>query len=70
MGGVSAKIEAAIEAGISHAIVPKSNMNDIIIDKEKLKKITIIPVETLSDVLQEALDWKGKESILKKILNE
>ncbi|MEM4263312.1 MAG: ATP-dependent protease LonB [Candidatus Woesearchaeota archaeon] len=67
IGGVSAKVEAAIEAGIKNAIVPKSNMQDIIIDKDKLKKINIIPVETIVDVLKEALDWKGKEPLLKQI---
>ncbi len=68
VGGVSAKVEAAIEAGIKRAIVPKSNIQDIIIDKAKLSKIEIIPVEHLDEVLKEALDWKGKENILKQIV--
>jgi Lon-like ATP-dependent protease len=67
IGGVSAKIEAAVAAGIKYVIVPKSNMQDIIVDKEKLSKITIIPVESITEVLKEVLDWKGKETILKKI---
>jgi len=67
IGGVSAKIEAAIEAGIKNVIVPKSNMQDIVIDKEQLKKVRIIPVETLVDVLKEALYWKGNEKVLKMI---
>ena len=46
-------------------IVPKSNLKDIIIDKEK--KIQIIPVEKISEVLREALDWKGNEALLKKL---
>ena len=70
IGGVSAKVEAAIEAGIKKVLVPKSNLKDIVIDKEDLKKIKIIPVETIQDVLKEALDWKGKEDILKKILKK
>jgi len=68
IGGVSAKVEAAVEAGIKRVLVPKSNLQDIVIDKDKLEKIKIIPVETISDVLKEALDWKGKEKILNKIL--
>ena len=67
IGGVSAKIEAAIAAGIKKVIVPKSNMQDIIVDKDKLDKITIIPVETINQVLKEVMDWSGKEDILKKI---
>ncbi|HLD06726.1 MAG TPA: ATP-dependent protease LonB [Candidatus Nanoarchaeia archaeon] len=67
IGGVSAKVEAAIEAGITHVIVPKSNVKDIIVDAKKLKQVEIIPVETIAEVLREALFWKGKESILRKI---
>jgi len=68
VGGVSAKVEAAIEAGIKRIIVPKANLQDIIVDKEKLKKVKIIPVERLNEVLKEAMDWTGKEDVLKKVL--
>jgi predicted ATP-dependent protease len=47
--------------------VPKTNLKDIIIDREKMKKINIIPVETMIDVLKVVLDWSGKQSILRKI---
>ncbi len=67
IGGVSAKVEAAAEAGIKTIIVPKSNINDIVVDKKKLKGVKIVPVDNISEVLEEALDWKGKEDILKKI---
>jgi Lon-like ATP-dependent protease len=67
IGGVSSKVEAAIEAGIKQVIVPKSNLNDIVLAKEKLNKIKIIPVEHISEVLKNALDWTGKKAILKKI---
>jgi predicted ATPase with chaperone activity len=33
IGGVSAKIEAAIDTGVKKVIVPKSNINDIVLDK-------------------------------------
>ena len=68
IGGVSSKVEAVIEAGIKRVIVPKSNMRDIIIDKDKLKTIKIIPVEHIKDVLKEALVWNGKSKILNKII--
>ena len=67
IGGVTAKVEAAIEAGIKRVIIPKTNENDLILSKEQKEKIKIIPAETIKDVLKEALIWKGKESILKKI---
>ncbi len=67
VGGVTQKIEAAIEAGIPRVIIPKANENDVILSKEELKKVKIIPVSTIKETLKEALVWKGKEEILKKI---
>ena len=67
VGGVSSKVEAAIEAGIRKVIVPRSNLQDIIVDKNKLDGTRIIPVDTIVDVLKEALDWTGKQDIFKKI---
>ena len=64
IGGVSAKLEAAIDAGIKRVIVPESNMKDIILSKERLSKIKIIPVNTIKDVIKEALDMKGKKLTL------
>lgn len=64
VGGVSAKVEAAIEAGMRRVLVPKSNINDIVIDRTTLDRITIIPVESIAQVLEEALVWKGKGKLL------
>ena len=68
IGGVTAKVEAAIEAGIKNVVVPKTNLKDIIIDKDKINKIKIIPVETIQDVLKVVLDWSGKQRILRQIV--
>lgn len=68
VGGVSSKVDASIDAGIKNIIVPRSNVKDIIISKDKLKKIKIIPVDNISQVLKESLDWKGKQAILRKIV--
>lgn len=70
VGGVSSKVEAAIEAGMKQVIVPKSNLQDIIIDKDKLKTVKIIPVDTIEDVLKVAFDWTGKKDILNKIIRK
>ncbi len=67
VGGVSYKVEAAIDSGVKIVIVPHSNLQDIVIKKEKLGKVKIIPVKTLEEVLEHALDWKGKAK-LKKII--
>jgi Lon-like ATP-dependent protease len=67
VGGVSSKVEAAVNAGMKYVIVPKSNLNDIVLDKDKLNKIKIIPVERIEEVLKEVIDWKGKEGVMKRI---
>ncbi len=67
VGGVSSKVEAALEAGIKNVIVPRTNLKDIILDSGILSKIRIIPVDKISEVLKEALYWKGKESVLRRI---
>ncbi len=70
VGGVTAKVEAAIEAGIKKVIVPRSNLQDIVISEKDLEKIKIIPVDSLDQVLEEVLNWKGKEAVLKKIMKK
>ncbi|MEM2131495.1 MAG: S16 family serine protease, partial [Candidatus Woesearchaeota archaeon] len=67
VGGVTSKVEAAIEAGLKYVIVPKSNLRDIIIPEEKLSKIKVIPVVSILEVIEQALDWTGKENILNQI---
>ena len=67
IGGITAKIKAAIDAGIKNVIVPESNMEDIVLTKEEKKQIKIIPVKTIIEVLEKVLDWKGNKKILEKI---
>ena len=67
VGGITSKIEAAIEAGIKKIILPKSNLKDIVLKKSQAEKIKIIPVSNINQVLKNSLDWKGKESVWKKI---
>ena len=67
IGGVSAKIEAAIEAGIKRVVIPRTNMKDIVVAPEKLKKVKVIPVDHVVDVLREVLDWHGKRAVLQRI---
>jgi len=69
VGGISSKIEAAIDAGIKSVIVPKSNAQDIVVDKANLSKIKIITVDNIAQVLREIIDWSGKEGILRKIVS-
>lgn len=69
VGGVSYKVEAAIDAGIKTVIVPKSNLQDIVVNKEKLNTVTIIPVTTIQEVLDKALDWNGQSRLKDRIFN-
>ncbi len=67
VGGVTAKIEAAAKAGLKRVLIPKANMQDVLIEEKYKGKIEIIPVETLRDVLENALAGKGKKNLLKKL---
>ena len=67
VGGVTGKIEAAAEAGIRKVLIPKSNMEDVLIEDHYREKIEIVPVETLSDVLEHTLIGKGKKSLMDKM---
>ncbi len=69
IGGVSSKVEAAIAAGIKTILVPKSNLQDIVVDKNKLSKVQIIPVTSIEEVLEHALEWNGKSKLKEKIFN-
>ncbi|MGC8686709.1 MAG: ATP-dependent protease LonB [Thermoplasmata archaeon] len=65
VGGVSAKIEAAIEAGFKNVIIPISNIDDVILDEHHKGKINILPVSTILEVLKEALmDCPEKDRLL------
>ena len=68
VGGVTAKIEGAAEMGLKTVLIPESNMRDVILDDKYAGMIKVIPVETLSDVLEHSL-IKGskKEGLLIKL---
>ncbi len=68
VGGVTAKVEAAIAAGIGKVIIPSGNLKDIILEKKAKAKIEIISVKTLSEVLEHALTGgEGREGLLERI---
>ena len=67
VGGVTGKIEAAAEAGIRKVLIPKSNIDDVLIEDRYRSKIEVIPVATLSDVLEHTLIGKGKKGLMDKM---
>ena len=71
VGGVSSKVEAAINSGIKKVIIPQTNVDDISLDKDTIKKIKIIPVKTLAQVIKYALkDSKRTREIIKELESE
>ncbi|WP_455393269.1 ATP-dependent protease LonB [[Eubacterium] cellulosolvens] len=68
VGGVTAKIEAAVEAGIKRVIIPAQNLRDVLIDTKYRKKVQIIPAETIQDVLNEVLiSGPKKDNLINKL---
>jgi Lon-like ATP-dependent protease len=71
IGGVTQKAEAAIEAGLARIIIPKSNLQDLVLSAEQQKRIEVVTAENLADVLQAALkDTPRKKELLSKIRAE
>ncbi len=68
VGGVSSKVEAAIETGMGTVIIPYSNKDDVVLSKEMLKKVHILPVKTFKEVLEYALHDSAKKKALLKML--
>ena len=56
VGGIIAKIEAAIESKLKEVIVPESNYNDI--PEDLFDKIKITPVKTIDEVIEIAVGKK------------
>lgn len=68
VGGITAKIEAALEAGAKTVIIPDANKNDIVLHADRLKKIKIVPAKTICDVLRVALrESKARDELIKQI---
>jgi Lon-like ATP-dependent protease len=63
VGGITPKVEAAIDSGVSTVIIPKANEGDLILGKEKENKIKVIYAETIKDVIKHALK---SNKVLKK----
>ena len=72
VGGVTAKIEAAVKSGIKTVLIPKANMQDVLIENRYKKRVKIIPVTDLEDVLNHALVQKKRGLIdrVSKLVSE
>ena len=55
IGGVTAKIEAAAASGIKTVVVPRANLQDVLIDDKYVDQIEVIAVDSLDEVMEHAL---------------
>ncbi|HSV42891.1 MAG TPA: ATP-dependent protease LonB [Methanomassiliicoccales archaeon] len=68
VGGVTAKIEAAAESGITKVLIPRANQNDVVLEQRYIGKIEIVPVSTMKEVLEHALiGGPKKDGLIKKL---
>ena len=67
VGGVTYKIEAAVKAGIKTVLIPRTNLDDVLIEERYQTMVTIIPVDHIEDVLKIALMPENSEGFLNKL---
>lgn len=67
VGGVTFKIEAAAKAGIKTVLIPRTNLEDVLIEERFRPLVTVIPVDTINDVLKFALVPQNTEGFLSKL---
>ncbi len=69
VGGITQKIEAAIQAGLKRVIIPKDNIDDVLLDAEHENKIEIIPVSRIEEVLEYSLiDSPEKDRLMNRLM--
>jgi Lon-like ATP-dependent protease len=67
VGGVTYKIEAAAKAGIKTVLIPRMNIGDVLIEERFKSVVTILPMDTLDDVLKYALVPENANGFLTKL---
>ena len=67
IGGVTYKIEAAAKAGIKKVIIPRSNLDDVLIEDRYRSMIEIVPVDHIEEVLQSGLVPESREGFISKL---
>jgi Lon-like ATP-dependent protease len=70
VGGVTAKIEAAAKSGIEKVVIPRANLQDVLMDEKWEKKIEVFAVDSLDEVLEYALvGEEDKVSLVERLSN-
>ncbi|MFH0736991.1 MAG: ATP-dependent protease LonB [Candidatus Micrarchaeota archaeon] len=71
VGGITGKIEAAIDSGIKKVLIPEANGQDVYLPKERAQMIEIVKVTDIVGVLENALaDCKEKKELMKKMKSQ
>ena len=67
IGGVNAKIEAAIDAGIKEIIIPASNREDVLLDARHKDKAIIHTASNIAEVFDHAFCGEKKADLVERI---
>jgi Lon-like ATP-dependent protease len=67
VGGVTFKIEAAAKAGLKMVLIPRSNVDDVLIEERFKSIVEVIAVDHIEDVLKYALVPENNEGFLAKL---
>jgi Lon-like ATP-dependent protease len=69
VGGVTHKVEAAARAGLETVVVPRANLDDVMIEDEYRDLVEVVPVSHIGEVLAVALgETTGRISIIDRIV--
>jgi Lon-like ATP-dependent protease len=63
VGGVTPKIEAACEAGLTKVLIPEANKKDVILEAKYKDKVEIITVTRIEEVLRHALLFDNEDAM-------
>jgi Lon-like ATP-dependent protease len=69
VGGVTYKIEAAAKAGIRKVLIPKANIDDVLIEDRYRDIIEVVPVTNIIEVFTYAFVPEQREGFLTRIKN-
>ncbi len=69
VGGVTFKIEAAAKAGIRKVLIPKANIDDVLIEDRYRDIIEVVPVTNIIEVFTYAFVPEQREGFLTRIKN-
>lgn len=68
IGGVTAKIEAAASSGIKTVVIPRANLQDVLLDDKYQDMVNVVAVDSLDEVMQQALiKHEHKESLVERL---